>query len=125
MASILEARKGKADMAVSNALGSNIFDILFGLSIPYLMVASRNALDSDSSTLAVIEVCNKDVDVYIGTLVVLLLLTCCCVGLSNFSIGRPSGTFLISLYVLTVGLELLRDRGVLEIGETCALGPDS
>ena len=31
LASLLVARKGAADMAVSNAFGSNIFDILLGL----------------------------------------------------------------------------------------------
>jgi len=36
-ASIAAARKGEADMAVSNALGSNIFDILVGLGLPWLV----------------------------------------------------------------------------------------
>jgi Ca2+/Na+ antiporter len=34
LASLLVARKGAADMAVSNAFGSNIFDILLGLGAP-------------------------------------------------------------------------------------------
>merc|ERR1719378_1187591 len=35
--SLAAARKGEADMAVSNALGSNIFDILCGLGLPWLI----------------------------------------------------------------------------------------
>ena len=31
------AQKGLADMAVSNAFGSNIFDILLGLGFPWMM----------------------------------------------------------------------------------------
>jgi hypothetical protein len=31
------AKKGLADMAVSNAFGSNIFDILLGLGFPWMM----------------------------------------------------------------------------------------
>jgi K+-dependent Na+/Ca+ exchanger-like protein len=36
-ASMAAARRGEGDMAVSNALGSNIFDILLGLGLPWLI----------------------------------------------------------------------------------------
>jgi len=29
------AKRGFGDMAISNALGSNVFDILLGLGLPY------------------------------------------------------------------------------------------
>lgn len=38
IASVLVAKKGKGDMAISNALGSNIFDILLGLGVPWLII---------------------------------------------------------------------------------------
>lgn len=37
LSSLLVARKGKADMAVSNAFGSNIFDLLLGLGFPWML----------------------------------------------------------------------------------------
>lgn len=37
--SLAAARKGEADMAVSNALGSNIFDMQLGLGLPWLISA--------------------------------------------------------------------------------------
>jgi K+-dependent Na+/Ca+ exchanger-like protein len=37
MASIVVAKKGKGDMAVANAVGSNTFDILLGLGGPWLL----------------------------------------------------------------------------------------
>lgn len=37
LASITVARQGRGDMAVSNALGSNVFDIGLGLGIPWLL----------------------------------------------------------------------------------------
>ncbi|KAJ8308710.1 hypothetical protein KUTeg_013584 [Tegillarca granosa] len=37
MASVLVAREGMGDMAVSNSLGSNVFDILLGLSLPWFL----------------------------------------------------------------------------------------
>lgn len=37
VASLLVVRKGEGDMAVCNALGSNIFEILVGLGLPWLI----------------------------------------------------------------------------------------
>ncbi|MGH0171231.1 UNVERIFIED_CONTAM: hypothetical protein FKN15_064053 [Acipenser sinensis] len=37
MASLIVARQGMGDMAVSNSIGSNIFDILLGLGFPWAM----------------------------------------------------------------------------------------
>mgnify|MGYP002385915868 CR=1 FL=1 len=39
LGSLLVARKGEGDMAVSNAIGSNIFDILICLGVPWLVSA--------------------------------------------------------------------------------------
>ena len=38
IASVIVARNGEADMAIANAVGSNVFDILLGLGIPWLLV---------------------------------------------------------------------------------------
>merc|ERR1719453_2389245 len=37
--SLLVARDGQGDMAVSNAIGSNVFEILLGLGLPWLLSA--------------------------------------------------------------------------------------
>merc|ERR1719389_797137 len=37
--SLLVARDGQGDMAVSNAIGSNVFDILLGLGLPWVLSA--------------------------------------------------------------------------------------
>lgn len=37
VSSLLVVRKGLGDMAVCNALGSNIFEILVGLGLPWLI----------------------------------------------------------------------------------------
>jgi K+-dependent Na+/Ca+ exchanger-like protein len=37
-ASVVVARQGRGDMAVANAVGSNVFDILIGLGLPWLLV---------------------------------------------------------------------------------------
>ena len=40
MSSVIVAKQGQGDMAVSNALGSNIFDILLGIGVPF-MISSK------------------------------------------------------------------------------------
>eukprot|EP00913_Durusdinium_trenchii_P008752 g8219.t1 len=45
VSSMAVARKGQADMAVSSSVGSNIFDILVGLPIPWLL---KNAIESSN-----------------------------------------------------------------------------
>ena len=37
LSSVLVARDGFGDMAVSNAIGSNVFDINLGLGLPFLL----------------------------------------------------------------------------------------
>merc|ERR1712110_800169 len=36
LSSVIVAKKGYGDMAVSSSIGSNIFDVLFGLPVPWL-----------------------------------------------------------------------------------------
>lgn len=38
MASVIVARQGRGEMAVANAIGSNVFDILVGLGLPWVIV---------------------------------------------------------------------------------------
>ncbi len=45
MSSIIVAKQGRGGMAVSNALGSNIFDILIGLGIPWLVLILFKGVD--------------------------------------------------------------------------------
>ncbi len=53
MSSIIVARQGRGGMAISNALGSNIFDILLGLGLPWLIliIGSGNALEVSGSNI--------------------------------------------------------------------------
>ncbi|TNN77888.1 Sodium/potassium/calcium exchanger 4 [Liparis tanakae] len=37
MASVIVARQGLGDMAISNSIGSNVFDILVGLGLPWTL----------------------------------------------------------------------------------------
>lgn len=45
MSSIIVAKQGRGGMAISNALGSNIFDILIGLGVPWILIIWIKGVD--------------------------------------------------------------------------------
>lgn len=49
LTSVIVARQGHGDMAVSSSIGSNIFDILIGLPLPWLCWCISTAGDVDVS----------------------------------------------------------------------------
>ncbi len=94
VSSIIVARRGKSDMAVSNAVGSNIFDIGVGLGLPWLIVtvATGNAVRVETTELM------ASTALLFGSIVVVVLLLLWC----RWELGRRSGAFLIALYVAYV-----------------------
>jgi len=90
LSSVIVARQGRGDMAVSNAIGSNIFDILFGLGFPwmlwlgihggYVSVATENLISSIILLFATV----------ISILFVLIV--------RNWWLGRRAGIVLIGAY---------------------------
>ena len=46
MSSVIVARQGLGDMAVSSSIGSNIFDITFGLHLPWLIWSLANGFEA-------------------------------------------------------------------------------
>ena len=53
LSSVIVARKGEGDMAVSSSIGSNIFDILVGLPVPWIIytAAKKNSVIVSLSAL--------------------------------------------------------------------------
>lgn len=92
LSSIIVAKKGQTGMAISNGIGSNIFDILFCLGFPWLVayifwgqkisVATENLYSS--------------VVLLFATVVAILFLFI----IRKWRIGRNSGYFLIILYLI-------------------------
>lgn len=89
--SIVVARQGRGDMAVSNAVGSNIFDILFGLGIPWLLYMLING----GTILVSKENLISSVILLFATVVAIAFLLI----VRNWKIGHKSGLALIGLYV--------------------------
>lgn len=90
LSSLIVARQGKGDMAVSNAVGSNIFDILVGLGAVWMvmiLINDQSIAISHAELAASLALLMGSV-VFLGVLFLSL----------RFRIGRRSGIVLISVY---------------------------
>lgn len=93
LSSIAVAKQGRGDMAVSNAVGSNIFDILFGLGFPWLlvfMIKGEHSIAVGRDNLL------SSVFLLLATVVAILFILIT----RNWTIGRRAGIALIFLYVI-------------------------
>ncbi|CAM9403045.1 unnamed protein product [Phaeothamnion confervicola] len=93
LASMIVARQGEGMMAVSNALGSNIFDILFGLGFPFLL---KTAVVSSGRPVAV------SAEGIVGSVLLLLVLQAVftvAVVWQRCRISRPLGWAFVAAYV--------------------------
>lgn len=89
--SMVVAKQGRGDMAVSNAVGSNVFNILFGLGIPWLVFL---ALGNDAIQVSTANL-TSSVLLLLATVIAILFL----LFVRRWRIGQKSGLVLIGLYV--------------------------
>ncbi len=94
LSSIVVAKQGRGDMAVSNAVGSNIFDILFGLGLPWIIVLSLKGETVKVGTDNLL----SSVFLLFATVVAILFILIT----RKWTIGRHAGFGLIGLYILYV-----------------------
>ncbi len=110
LASVAVARDGFGDMAVSNAIGSNVFDILIGLGLPWfiggLAKGQAQAVTVDPLGLVVIP---------IAILFAIIVVLVAVLALMKWKLSRPLGYVLFVMYAGFLTYSLL-DVYVLKIG---------
>ena len=91
ISSMIVAKQGRGGMAISNAIGSNIFDILFGLGVPWIVMLyfSKSAITVSTENLF-----SSVILLFATVLVIFFLLL-----VRKWKIGRRAGYFLIGLYI--------------------------
>lgn len=99
ISSLIVARKGRGDMAVSNAVGSNTFDIFIGLGLPWLLYLLITGTDVTVGTENLL----SSILLLFFTVIALLFLLI----LQRFKIGKKSGYFLVGLYIIYVIYKVL------------------
>merc|ERR1711903_33147 len=98
LGSLAVAKKGEGDMAVSNAVGSNVFDICMGLGLPWFIKLCIDA----GKDCNYIYICNADKDVLPSIFILLGIIV---VLFSVFYVGKwklypQSGYVLFGTYGL-------------------------
>ncbi len=88
------SRQGRGDMAIANAIGSNIFDVLISLGLPVLIYC---LIYGDVTGLGGANVISSIVLLF-GTLLMVIAL----LAAQRFRIGRIFGAFLIMVYAVYV-----------------------
>lgn len=91
ISSIIVAKENKGDMAISNAVGSNIFDILIGLGLPWVIIL---AFGTEKTIAVGANGIFISTAILLGT-VLLILLT---LYIRKWRISKPFGFLLIGIY---------------------------
>lgn len=97
--SLIVAKNGKGSMAISNAIGSNIFDILIGIGLPFLIFKMFSSSDINIVNNEII----FSIIALIGSLAILIFLLL----INKWKLGIKSGFFLISIYLAYLIYEIL------------------
>jgi len=101
ISSVIVAKQGRGGMAVSNAIGSNIFDIFIGLGLPwfiYILITGENLIGSHQETL------NTSMFLLMGSAIFIFI----ALWLKKWKIGPGIGYVLIISYVLYLVWELIK-----------------
>uniref|UniRef100_A0A8C9QWS3 Solute carrier family 24 member 3 n=1 Tax=Scleropages formosus TaxID=113540 RepID=A0A8C9QWS3_SCLFO len=101
MASLIVARQGLGDMAVSNSIGSNVFDILMGLGLPWTL--QTLAIDYGSY----IHLSSKGLVFSVGLLLASVFLTVLGVHLNKWTLDRRLGFVCLLMYAVFLCFSIL------------------
>lgn len=99
VSSAIVAKQGRGGMAVSNAVGSNIFDIFIGLGLPWLL---KSIIINDN-----IATSTEGLEVAVGLLLGSILLILFALMYNKWTLTKGLGYVLILLYILFVIWEIL------------------
>jgi len=133
LSSIMVAQRGLGDMAVSNALGSNVFDILLGLGFPYFISNIKHMAEGCSDDLTsplqecAVKMCVKDVAVFMYCLFIVLFFVIGTFAVFKFRLRPFLGIVLLVLYLIFFVFAYVRDQNIefalaLSSAGTCAAG---
>ncbi|XP_030627332.1 sodium/potassium/calcium exchanger 3 [Chanos chanos] len=106
MASLIVARQGLGDMAVSNSIGSNVFDILVGLGLPWAL----QTLAINYGT--VIKLNSKGLIFSVGLLLASVFLTVMGVHFNKWTLNRRLGYICLLMYAVFLCFSILIEFNV-------------
>ncbi|XP_030637857.1 sodium/potassium/calcium exchanger 3-like [Chanos chanos] len=106
MASLIVARQGMGDMAISNSIGSNVFDILVGLGLPWVL--QTLAIDYGST----IHLNSRGLVFSVGLLLASVFFAVLGVHLNHWTLNRKLGSACLLLYAVFLCFSILIEFNV-------------
>jgi len=103
LSSVIVAKQGKGDMAVSSSIGSNIFDILIGLPGPWLFYAlfeGEGSFPGQAGSLFTSLV----------VLMIMLIAVLVCIIANGWKLSHRLGWCMFGLYVVFVCQQVLSEE---------------
>lgn len=98
ISSVFVAKQGRGGMAISNAFGSNIFDILVGLGIPWMITIFISGQNVPVLTKSLV---NSSIMLFASLIVVFIVIV-----INKWKVGKFSGGFFLLLYVAYLAWEI-------------------
>ncbi|KAK6025792.1 K+-dependent Na+/Ca+ exchanger family protein [Ostertagia ostertagi] len=97
--SVIVARKGLGDMAVSSSIGSNLFDICVGLPVPWLLYFIVALFRVSSSAFPTVAVISNGLICSVGMLFLMLVFLVVAIALSRWKMDKVFGLVMIVSYL--------------------------
>lgn len=89
---VIVAKQGRLDMAISNAIGSNVFNILFALGVPWLLLFAQGA---ESISISSVSLLSSMILLFASLFLILFLFIA-----QKWQLSKRSGVLLIGLYLV-------------------------
>ena len=105
LSSVIVAQQGQGDMAVSSSIGSNIFDVAFGLPLPWLCYSLVIAVNNCSCEVGIVA---GNLFESLITLLVMVAAIVAVIHFSNWKMTHYLGYAMFLLYFLYLTFALLR-----------------
>ncbi|XP_007898205.1 sodium/potassium/calcium exchanger 2 isoform X1 [Callorhinchus milii] len=105
--SVIVARKGLGDMAVSSSVGSNIFDITVGLPLPWLLFSLTHNFTK-------IQVSSNGLFCAIVLLFIMLLFVILSIGACRWKMNKILGLIMFVLYIVFLITSVLLEQKIIE-----------
>jgi len=113
LSSVAVARRGHGDMAVSSSIGSNIFDVLIGLPLPWFMYTAILQPTGAVEGPPDVPILSESLAVMILSLFVMVALVITTIHISGWILSIKLGLMMMALYVLFLILSLLLEFEIL------------
>jgi K+-dependent Na+/Ca+ exchanger-like protein len=107
IASVNVAKKGMGNMAVSNSLGSNVFDILFGLGIPWVLKTLIYGVP--------VKINSGSLNILVMFLFITVAMVVLCIHATGWQLSKRVGIALVCAYWVVILFMLLLEMCILVV----------